>query len=84
MKVQCLECGKEYQLEPEEKSSDFQCTCGGELEYGKEPSAELATPFKSSSESILNDWKKQYLLLIMVFILVFLIIAFDGNNLFKI
>lgn len=29
--AKCVECGKEYQLEPNEKASDFQCKCGGEL-----------------------------------------------------
>ena len=29
--VICEKCGKEYQLESNEKPSDFQCECGGEL-----------------------------------------------------
>jgi hypothetical protein len=29
--AKCKECGKEYQLESNEKPSDFQCDCGGEL-----------------------------------------------------
>ena len=31
MVAKCKKCGKEYILEPEEKASDFQCECGGEL-----------------------------------------------------
>lgn len=84
MKVRCLECGKEYQLEPDEKPSDFQCICQGELQYKTESSNKPHTPSKSSSGSILDDWKKQYLILVMVFILVFLIIAFDGTTLFNV
>lgn len=109
MKVQCSECGKKYQLHPDEEPSDFQCTCGGELELkiekqppfpNKSPDKKLKNPKKSnetdksskpasksssrsSSGSILDSWKKQSLILIVVFILVFLIIAFNGTGLFK-
>jgi len=89
MKVQCSECGKEYQLESDEQPSDFQCICGGELKLKKQPSSEkepLNKPdkdSKSSSGSIFNDWKKQYLILIIAFILVFLVIAFDGAVVFE-
>lgn len=108
MKVQCSECGKEYQLQPDEEPSDFQCTCGGELELkiekqptfpnetsdkkrdeSKKPEKDdkIGKPSKSSSGSfsgsILDSWKKQSLILIIAFILVFLIIAFNGTGLFK-
>jgi DNA-directed RNA polymerase subunit RPC12/RpoP len=29
--AKCEKCGKEYQLEPNKKLSNFQCECGGEL-----------------------------------------------------
>lgn len=29
--AKCEKCGKEYELESNKKSSDFQCECGGEL-----------------------------------------------------
>jgi len=89
MKVKCSECGKEYQLKSDEKPSDFQCTCGGELKPEKqafpenEPLNKPDKPSKSSSGSIFNDWKKQYLILIIAFILVFLVIAFDGAVVFE-
>lgn len=89
MKVKCSECGKEYQLKSDEKPSDFQCTCGGELKPEKqalpenEPLNKPDKPSKSSSGSIFNDWKKQYLILITAFILVFLVIAFDGAVVFE-
>ena len=31
VKAKCVKCGKEYELESNEKHSDFQCECGGEL-----------------------------------------------------
>ena len=31
--AKCEKCGKEYQLEPKDDPSDFQCECGGELKY---------------------------------------------------
>lgn len=108
MKVQCSECGKKYQLQPNEEPSDFQCTCGGELKLkiekqppytNKASNNKLKKPKKpkkpnkidkhsksssgSSSGSILDDWKKQSLILIIAFILVFLIITFDGTVTFK-
>lgn len=95
MKVQCSKCGKEYQLQPDEEPSDFQCTCGGELELkiGKQPSSDNEPsnkkpkkpdkPSESSSGSILDSWKKQSLILIIAFILAFLIITFNGTGLFK-
>lgn len=36
MIAKCKKCGKEYQLESNEKPSDFQCDCGGELSSKKE------------------------------------------------
>lgn len=33
--AKCKKCGKEYQLESNEKPSDFQCECGGELSSKK-------------------------------------------------
>lgn len=32
-KVKCVECGNEYELEQGEKPSNFQCECGGNLEF---------------------------------------------------
>lgn len=89
MKVQCSKCGKYYQLEPDERPSDFQCDCGGELKIAKEPStasddsSNLSEPSKTlkSSDSIFDDWKKQYLIVIAVVFLVIGLIAADSFNL---
>ena len=31
--AKCRKCGKKYELKPDEKLSDFQCGCGGELKF---------------------------------------------------
>ncbi|WP_308572145.1 minor capsid protein [uncultured Methanobacterium sp.] len=43
MIVECVQCGKEYQLESGENVFDFQCECGGNLKetYQKEGSVSL-------------------------------------------
>jgi hypothetical protein len=33
MLVYCIKCGKEYVLESIDKLSDFQCECGGDLDF---------------------------------------------------
>lgn len=38
--VNCVECGKEYQLEPSENVSDYQCECSGDLEENTKPTDE--------------------------------------------
>jgi hypothetical protein len=37
--AKCKECKKEYQLSSSDNLGDFQCECGGELEYIKNPEA---------------------------------------------
>ena len=91
MKVQCSNCGKKYQLEPNERPSDFQCDCGGQLKIAKKPSNahdDFSEPLKppkhpKSANNIFDDWKKQYLILITVFIFVSILIAFNGAVVFK-
>ncbi|MBI5458354.1 CARDB domain-containing protein [Methanobacterium sp.] len=102
MKVQCSECGEEYQLKPDENPSDFQCKCGGELIHKpdkptktpdkptKTPDKPTKTPDKPNkssdnpnkspkpSKSIFDDWKKQYMIVIAVVFLVFILIAVDS------
>lgn len=89
MKVKCSKCGKEYQLEPDELPSDFQCTCGGELiirpdeptntpEPSKNTSDDPETKTLKSSKGIFDEWKKQYLIVIGIVFLVFIIISVDS------
>lgn len=89
MKVQCSNCGKKYQFEPNERPSDFQCDCGGELKIVNEPSNasdDFSEPLKPPkhpkyANNIFDDWKKQYLIVIAVVFLVFGLIAADSFNL---
>lgn len=74
MIVQCSKCGEEYQLKPDENPSDFQCKCGGELIH--KPDKPTKTP--KPSKSIFDDWKKQYMIVIAVIFLVFILIAVDS------
>ncbi len=88
MKVQCLKCGEEYQLNPDENPSDFQCKCGGELIHKpdkptKSPDKPTKSPDKPTkspkpSKSIFDDSKKQYMIVVAVVILVFILIAVDS------
>jgi len=34
--AKCVKCGKEYKLKPDEKPSNFQCECGGQLGYSED------------------------------------------------
>lgn len=88
MKVQCSKCGKKFQLEPDENPSDFQCNCGGELKIAKDPSnayQDFSKPPKPSKthkspNSIFDDWKKQYLVIIVVFFSILILISFNSYN----
>jgi len=44
--AKCEKCKKEYQLESNEKPSDFQCECGGELS-SKEVAVEPVKPYQT-------------------------------------
>lgn len=96
MIVACSKCGKEYKLEPDESPSDFQCVCGGELHPAEVPSKKpdnlgespklespkSESPKPESSGSIFDNWKKQYLIVIGIVVLVFILIAIDSAALF--
>lgn len=53
--AKCEKCGKEYQLEPNKKLSDFQCECGGELS-SKEASE---TVKNTNPKKIRKTWSEQ-------------------------
>jgi hypothetical protein len=38
--VKCVDCGKEYELEPGETPYDFRCKCGGNLKYKEDKTLE--------------------------------------------
>jgi len=86
MDVKCSQCGEEYQLKPDENPSNFQCKCGGELIIKPDEATNIPKPSKHTpnnqetktpepSKSIFDDWKKQYMIVIAVVFLVFIIIA---------
>lgn len=54
--AKCEKCKKEYQLESNEKPSDFQCECGGELS-SKEVLVEPVKPIKPKKTS--KSWKEE-------------------------
>lgn len=54
VKAICDECGREYQLEPTDKLSDFQCECGGEL-TSKKAVFESITTKKQDKQ---HNWKE--------------------------
>jgi len=58
--AKCAKCGKEYELKANDKLSDFQCECGGELTSNEMTSATLKTkkPNKTPKD-IREDWDKQ-------------------------
>ncbi len=86
MDVKCSRCGEEYQLKPDENPSDFQCKCGGELIIKPDEATNIPEPSNNTSDdqetktpkSIFDDWKKQYMIVIAVVFLVFIIIAVDS------
>jgi DNA-directed RNA polymerase subunit RPC12/RpoP len=92
VKVQCSKCGEAYYLKSDENPSDFQCKCGGELIIKYEPTKILESPKNTSngreiktpesSNSIFDDWKKQYMIIVGVIILVFALIAVDSSVIF--
>jgi len=51
MIVKCESCGIEYELGSDEKPSDFQCECGGELS----PNEMVFEPIKSPHEPIIEE-----------------------------
>lgn len=89
MDVKCSQCGEEYQLKPDENPSNFQCKCGGELIIKPDEATNIPKPSNHTpnnpetktpepSKSIFDDWKKQYMIVIAVVFLVFIIIAVDS------
>jgi hypothetical protein len=59
--VRCKECGKEYQLKSSDNPSDFQCDCGGYLEYKIETTSKKQTKGVSDfRKTIDNSSKKKY------------------------
>ena len=67
MLIKCGRCGLEYELNSGENVSDFQCTCGGNLEQRRsiadfrkqqETTPTINTGHKSSFKKTINDYKK--------------------------
>ena len=58
--AKCEKCGKEYQLGANEKLSNFQCECGGEL-TSNEMTSKTVKPKKPNKtpKDIREDWDKQ-------------------------
>lgn len=69
--AKCRKCGKKYELKPDEKLSDFQCGCGGELKFhyaidveydeNKEPKREIISNSRGYDEKMsdhLHNTKK--------------------------
>ena len=44
MLAYCLNCGQEYELKSDNKLSDFQCECGGELAFNNSPNEKSKIP----------------------------------------
>ena len=59
MLAKCLKCGKEYELESDEKLSDFQCECGGELSSNKMASKPSNESKATKKPNFKEDWDKQ-------------------------
>jgi hypothetical protein len=58
--AKCTKCGKEYELESDEKPSNFQCECRGDLTSNEMTSETVKTkkPNKTPSD-IRENWDKQ-------------------------
>ena len=56
--VKCKKCGKEYQLEKGENTSDFQCECGGKLTRSRISHGSKVSSGKVNSE-FSDLWNKQ-------------------------
>jgi hypothetical protein len=48
--AKCTDCGIEYELKDGEKSSDYQCYCGGELQYQKTQREKPVTKASTTSD----------------------------------
>ena len=55
--AKCGKCGKEYQLKSDEKLSNFQCKCGGELTLNGRVS-ETVEPIKTK-KTHKSIWEEQ-------------------------
>lgn len=65
VKVECVDCGREYDLEDGDELSDFQCECGGILKNKK--------PITKETK---NSKKSKKIVLIPILALIIVIIAF--------
>ena len=50
--VKCMKCGKEYELKPDNNPSDFQCDCGGNLEFKADIAHEILKSKKTTRKSL--------------------------------
>ena len=57
VKVKCKKCGKEYDLKKGDKPSDFQCECGGDLDYSMKTIAEFR---KGRNPPIITDKNSKF------------------------
>ena len=62
MIIKCKKCGNEYELGSNEKLSDFECECGGELYLNNrvsEPAKTLKTPKRFIEEDLNKKGKSK-------------------------
>ena len=57
--AKCAKCGKEYELKANEKLSNFQCECGGELTSNEITSETVKTKKSKEKPDIKEEWNKQ-------------------------
>ena len=76
--VKCEKCGKEYELGSDEKLSDFQCECGGELSPDEMAHDPVKTPKTQEKPNIKEDWDKKIGIAGVCCIGLILIIVFGG------
>ena len=57
--AKCEKCGKKYAIGPNDKLSDFQCECGGELTSNGMASEQVKTKKPKEKPDIKEEWNKQ-------------------------
>jgi len=83
--IKCEKCGKEYEIDSDEKLSDFECGCGGELspkKMGGEPSKPLRVPNRSNIDEGSNKKDRNKKIGIAIGCIGFILVLIVGGMIF--
>ena len=86
MIIKCKKCGNEYELGYNEKLSDFECECGGELSLNNrvsEPAKTLKTPKRFIEEDLNKKGKNKKIWIARAFCIGFILILVFGGMIFS-